>query len=115
MPFGVLASAAMLVGLAIAVPFAYAFLWPGHVRSAPFFVVTFVAAMVFGVLALYWSAMPLRDIGISGPVSSTAAGESFARLEGHLSKRFYLAAGALMLVQFAVCWATDAVLSRVAP
>jgi len=115
MPFGFLPSAAILVGLAIAVPFAYAFLWPGHVRSAPFFVVTIVAALILGVFALYWSATPLRDIGISGPVSSTGAGESFARLEGHLSKRFYFAACAVMLVQFAVCWATHAVLSRVAP
>lgn len=105
----------MLVGLAIAVPFAYAFLWPGHVRSAPFFVVTIVAALIFGLLAFYWSATPLRDIGIAGPVSPTGAGESFARLEEHLSKRFYFAAGAVMLVQFAVCWAVHAVLSRVAP
>lgn len=115
MPFGFLPSAALLVGLAVAVPFAYAFLWPGHVRSAPFFVVTLVAALIVGVLALYWSVTPLRDIGISAPASPTGAGESFVRLEGHLSKRFYFAAGAVMLVQFAVCWAAHAVLSRVAP
>ena len=96
MPFGFLPNAAILVGLPIAVPFAYAFFLPGHMRSAPFFVVTIVAALILGVLALYWSATPLRDIGISGPVSSTGAGESFARLEGHLSKRFYFAACAVM-------------------
>jgi hypothetical protein len=115
MPFGFLPSAAMLVGLAVAVPFGYAFLWPGDVRSAPFFVVTIVAAVIFGALALYWSAMPLRGIGISGPVSPTGAVDSFARLEEHLSKRFYFAAGAVLLVQFAVCWVTRAVFSRVAP
>ena len=115
MPFGFLPSAAMLVGLAVAVSFVYAFLWPGNVRSAPFFVVTIVAAVILGAFALYWTATPLRDIGISGPMSPTVAGENFARLEEHLSKRFYFAAGAVVLVQMAVCWAAHLILSRVAP
>ena len=100
----------------MAVTFAYAFLWPSHIhRTALFLTVTIVAAFIVGVLAFYWSASPLRDIGFAGQVSPTSGEEQPARLDGQLRERFYLAACAVVLVQSAICWAVHAVLSRLAP
>ena len=115
MSLGFFGTATVLVGLAIAVPFVYAFLWPNHVpRTALFLTVTVVVAFILGVLAFYWSALPLREIGFAGQ-PSVSPGEESSRLDEQLSERLYLAAGTLVLMQSAICWAVHAVLSRLSP
>ena len=101
MALGFFGTAIALLGVAIAIPFVYALVWPGGVsRVALFLSVTNVFGIITGVAAFIWQIAPLQGIGIAGvPAGSSGDGAS---LNSTLLSRFYIALVVLIFVQAAL-------------
>ncbi len=111
MPLGFFGTAISLVGVAIAIPFVYALVWPGGIpRVALFLSITTVVGIVAAIAAFIWQITPLQGIGIAAaPAGSSGDGAS---LDSTLLVRFYVALIVLLVLQTVLSKALQHLLAR---
>ena len=106
----ILAAPIVILGVVLAVPIAYRYLWPIKVkRPRLFLLITLSMGLLVPGVAIFWFFSVLVGIGIVS-ASSLAAAASNAGFEAVLRNRLLVAAVFAPLVEYLLCRITQTIM-----
>ena len=105
----IFAAPIVILGLVLAVPIAYRYLWPIKIRRPKLFlVITLTMGLVVAGVAIFWLFSVLMGIGITGASPRTAAPN--AAFESVLRNRLLVAALFAALIEYLLCRITQTIM-----
>jgi hypothetical protein len=99
----------VILGLVLAVPFAYRYLWPVEVKRPKVFLI-FTVAMGLAVagVAIFWFFSVLAGMGVGG--ASPRTGAANAAFESVLRNRLLVATVFAALIEYLLCRITQTIM-----
>jgi hypothetical protein len=105
----IFAAPIVILGLVLAVPIAYRYLWPIKIRRPKLFlVITLTMGLVVAGVAIFWFFSVLMGIGITG--ASPRAAAPNAAFEFVLRNRLLVAAVFAALIEYLLCRITQTIM-----